>query len=194
MALDINTKTRVFLDRKAFTDAVGKATAQAMHQAGYVVRNYARNSMKMRKGPSAPGSPPHAHSKKRGKAGEKSTGRGPLLKKMLYSEYDLTAKTMVIGPTKLPGSKFRVPQLQEFGGHTVRKTKIIIPSTRKPSTPAQREAYNLAIRAGKRQAPVKAKVQYKKEHVVLPARPYMRPTLTATMPKFPSLFANTVKN
>lgn len=193
MALDINTKTRVFLDRKAFTERVGKASAQAMYRAGYVVRNYARNSMKMRKGASAPGSPPHAHSKKRGKAGEKSTGRGPLLKKFLFSEYDLTTSSMVVGSTLLPGSKFRVPRLQEFGGHTVRKTKIIVPSTRKPSTPAQREAYNLAIRAGKRQAPVKAKVQYKLEHVVLPARPYMRPTLTAKMPEFPSLFANTFK-
>lgn len=187
MALDINTKTQVFMDRKAFRDAVGPATAKAMYRAGYVVRNYARKSMRPKKGPSPAGTPPHAHGKVKGK------GRGPLLKKFLFSEYDLVNKTMVIGPSFLPGSKFRVPHLQEFGGHTVRKTKIIAPSTRKPSTPAQRQAYNLAIRAGTRPAPLKVKAQYKLEHIVLPARPYMAPTLTATMPKFPSLYANTVK-
>ena len=183
MALDINTKTRVFLDKEAFTKAVGKATAQAMYQAGYVVRNYARKSMRPKKGPSPPGSPPHAHGKVKGR------GRGPLMKRMLYSEYDLTTKSMVIGPSFLPGSKFRVPELHEHGGTVNVKVRVPPPPRKTPLTQRQKAAYIAGVKSGR----IVPKRHYIEKTNVYPARPFMRPTLTATMPQFPSLFADTVK-
>jgi len=180
MALDINTKTRVFLDRKAVADAVGKAAAAAMYKAGYILRRSARQSMRRRKAASAPGTPPSAHS-------GKGYPRGPLLKKFLFSEFDLTTKSMVVGPTRLGNSD--APLLQEKGG-TIR-IKVIPPrKTGRKASPAQATAFKRKIKDG---SIVRMKAAVQEKSITLPARPYMRPALTREMPKFPSLYANTVK-
>jgi hypothetical protein len=183
VALDINTKTKAFLDRKAVQDAVGKGAAQALNQYGYVVRTHARKSMRPKKGPSAPGTPPHAHGKRKG------VGRGPLLKKFLFSEFDLTTKSMVIGPSLLLGSKFRVPELHEHGGSITKKVRVPPPPRTPPLTQRQKDAYAAGVKSG-RIVPKRHYIQVTKAY---PARPFMRPALAATMPQFPSLYANTVK-
>jgi hypothetical protein len=180
MALDINTKTRVFLDRKAVADAVGKANAVALGKAGMLLRRTARQSMRRRKKAAPPGQPPSAHS-------GKDFPRGPLLKKFLFAEFDLVTKSIVVGPTALPGSKSDVHRLLETG--SVKRIQLRPPKkVGRQASPLQSAAFKRKIKDGslKRVRPtITATVQ-------IPARPYMRPALAKDAPQFPSLFANTV--
>lgn len=181
MALDINTKTRVFMDRKEFEQAVGKGAAVAMRRAGMLVRRTSRQSMRRRKKPSAPGQPPSAHS-------GKGYPRGPLLKNFLFSEFDLTTKSVVIGPTLLAGAKSGVPELLEKG--LVTRIHILPPKkVGRQATPMQAAAFKRKIKDGS----LKRIRKTVEKSIKIPARPYMLPALVKDAPTFPSLYQNTVK-
>jgi hypothetical protein len=105
ISLDFKAATAGFFDRKAVTSAVDKATRRVLSKFGAFVRTRARTSMRRRKGVSAPGDPPHAH-----------TG---LIKRFLFFSYDRERKSVVIGPAKLNRvvSSTALPAL-EYGGRT----------------------------------------------------------------------------
>lgn len=103
MAGEVDRFKNGFFDRKAVIAIIGQAAASGMMRTGGYVRKVSRNSMKKKKGPSAPGSPPHVHS------GE--------LKKLLYFAFDYGTKSMVIGPVGFKGSD--VPRVLEFGGRGI---------------------------------------------------------------------------
>ncbi len=96
---------KVFFDRKVVTDALDKASREALKSAGALVMTIARRSMKSggkkRRIKSRPGEPPRTH-----------VG---LVKRMLYFAYDRGSRSVVIGPQKLniPND---VPNVLEFGG------------------------------------------------------------------------------
>jgi hypothetical protein len=180
MALDINTKTRVFLDREAVAKAVGKENAKTLGRMGAFVRRTQRQSMRRRMKPSAPGTPPSAHS------GPKFP-RGPLLKKFIFSEFDLTTNSVVIGPTKLGRSD--APSKQEHGGSI--RIKVLPPKkTGRKATPLQSATFKRKLKDGSIVRPAQ---QSRVVAANLPARPSARPALAKELPKFPSLYANTVK-
>lgn len=179
MALDINTKTRVFLDRKAVADAVGKANAGILLRAGMLVRRSARQSMRRRKKASTPGTPPSAHS-------GPDYPKGPLLKELMRAEFDLSTKSLVVGPKGKQG--LAAPSLQEFGG--VIRSRVLPPKKNgRATSPAQKAAFKRKIKDGSIQ---RTKTALVTKTISLPARPYMRPALAKEAPKFPSLYANTV--
>lgn len=99
------TVKNLFFDRASVQRAVGPANAKALSKAGAFVRRRARSSMRRRKGPSAPGQPPSAHSR----------DAVASLKTILFA-YDQRAMSVVIGPVLLNGSQGSVPALHEFGG------------------------------------------------------------------------------
>lgn len=181
MALDINTKTRVFMDTKAFKKAVGNGKAEGMRRAGMLVRRTARQSMRYRKKASEPDNPPSAH---RGK----NFPRGPLLKKFLFSEFDLTTKSVVIGPTLLPGSNSDVPELLEKG--LVTRIHLLPPKkVGRQATPLQAAAFKRKIKDGS----LKRIRKTVEKTIKIAARPYMAPALAKDAPTFPSLFRSTIK-
>ena len=96
---------RMFFDTKLVEREVGKLNAKALGRAGAFVRRVARSSMRRRKGSSAIGSPPNAHSKSKIKT----------LKNILFA-YDKENMSVVIGPTKLTSRYGSVPAAHEFGG------------------------------------------------------------------------------
>jgi len=101
---------KMFFDRKAVQDQIGKKNAKALSKAGAFVQRRARSSLRRRKGISSPGSPPSVH----------STDRVATLKNILFA-YDQRTQSVVIGPLLLNGSAGSVPALHEFGGRvTVR--------------------------------------------------------------------------
>lgn len=92
--------TAMFLDRPAVMQAVERGRLTALRRAGALVRLSSQHSMRRRRGPSPPGSPPHAH------AG--------LLRQMIYYAYDPATRSVVVGPLRFARSD--VPRVLEHGG------------------------------------------------------------------------------
>jgi len=86
--------------------AVDKATYKVLVRFGQYVRKVARHSIRARKGPSAPGQPPHSQ-----------TG---LLKSFIYYGFNPAQRSVVVGPARIQGAQsygpMTVPELLEKGG------------------------------------------------------------------------------
>lgn len=93
---------RYFLDRKGVLQRVKKRRRLAMMRVGAFIRTTARRSMRVRKGPSAPGTPPSAHLRH--------------LKDGVFFTYDANSDTVVCGPVKAPALGYDVPGVLEAGG------------------------------------------------------------------------------
>ena len=102
--------TRLFFDRKAVTDRVGRATKRVLSRFGAYVRQTARRSIRKRKAVSQPGQPPSSH-----------TG---LLKRFIFFGYDTGRQSVVMGPARLTGgNRGEAPPLLEYGGRTRRRDR-----------------------------------------------------------------------
>ena len=100
--------TRLFFDRKAVTNRVGRATKRVLSRFGAYVRQTARRSIRKRKAVSLPGQPPSSH-------------KG-LLKRFIFFGYDPGRQSVVIGPARLAGrNRGEAPPLLEYGGTTTLK-------------------------------------------------------------------------
>ncbi len=93
----------MFFDRQAVLSATDRATRKVLSKFGAFVRTTARHSIRRRKKPAPPGSPPSSH-----------VG---LLKKLIYFGYDADRQSVVIGPTPLRAVA-EAPPLLEYGGTT----------------------------------------------------------------------------
>jgi len=93
-----------FFDRDKVLRAVKKATRRALIRSGFFVRRVAQRSMKKTRGPSAPGSPPHAHE-----------GH---LRRFIFFAYDRPINDVVVGPVAFRRrfGGMTLPELMEFGG------------------------------------------------------------------------------
>lgn len=100
--IDLRIK-QLFFDRKVVIDAVDKAKRAVLSKAAAFIRTAAQSSIRKRKRPAPPGSPPSSH-----------TG---LLKKILFG-WDRESNSAVVGPVRLnkPGM---APQALEHGGKSL---------------------------------------------------------------------------
>ena len=107
-------KKQFFFDRKIVIDAVGRASAKNLSQAGSFIRRSARSSLRRRKKVSSPGEPPSVHTQDR-----------VATLKNIWFVFDPAQRSVVIGPLKLNGSRLEgsnrqtVPSLHERGGAAV---------------------------------------------------------------------------
>jgi hypothetical protein len=108
--MDVLKIKHLFFDRQRVINSVDAATRNVLSKFGAFVRTTAKRSIRKKKGPSAPGSPPNSH-----------VG---LLKKFIFFSYEPTAKNVVIGPvllsSKKSGGSNTVPGILEYGGRTER--------------------------------------------------------------------------
>jgi len=88
----------LYFDQKRVTDAVSKAQRKVLARFGAYVRQTARSSIRKRKRPSEPGSPPSSH-----------TG---LLKRTIFFVYEPQRESLIIGPTLL-GKGTDAPRLTD---------------------------------------------------------------------------------
>jgi hypothetical protein len=103
----IDLKVRqFFFDRQAVLSKVDAATRRVLSKFGAFVRRAAKSSIRSRKKPSAPGTPPSSH-----------TG---LLKRLIFFGYDPGRRSVVIGPAPLR-STVEAPPLLEYGGRARRR-------------------------------------------------------------------------
>ena len=123
-------------------DAAKKAL---IRQAAYI-RRVARSSMQKADKPSAPGKPPHAHD-------------NPLIRKLLYFDYDDSTGSVVVGPISgRRRSEQTVPELMEYGGTVQRPGQnartypprpYMQPAFEKSSTPTMMSKFWLQAFEGK---------------------------------------------
>ena len=96
---------QLFFDRQAVISRVDPATRKVLSKFGAFVRRTAKGSIRNRRKPAPPGSPPSSH-----------TG---LLKKFIFFGYDPQRESVVIGPTRLDRrGQGEAPSLLEYGGQT----------------------------------------------------------------------------
>ena len=96
---------QLFFDRPAVTSRVDPATRKVLSKFGAFVRRTARSSIRKRKKPSPPGSPPSSHI--------------GLLKKFIFFGYEPAKRSVVIGPVRLSQKgRGEAPHLLEYGGST----------------------------------------------------------------------------
>lgn len=181
-----------FFNRRAVIDAIGEKQAERLAIAGDYVKEAARRSMRYRKKPSLPGTPPSANAEDQSKA---------LLRKHLYFAFDAGRKTIVVGPAKLGQS--RVASLHEHGGkhqRVRRKPKQVgqsgpvrliapglfnneITAKKKYIKWAQADVDELVVYARlrtPRQAAKSTQIEemlYSKLDQTFPPRPFMKPTI-----------------
>jgi hypothetical protein len=108
LRFNLNQAKGMFFDRPAITNAMSKATRQALSKFGSFVRTRARTSIRKRKRASDPGQPPSSH-----------TG---LLRRNIFFGYDRQRESVVIGPTKLNAAgrgSPTIPAVIEEGGRAV---------------------------------------------------------------------------
>jgi hypothetical protein len=168
-----NVSLDMFFDRRKVTGPVDKATRGVLSKAGAFVRTAARHSIRTRKGTSPPGSPPYSH-----------TG---VLKRFLFFGYDPARRTVVVGPMATNQVFFgkdrrpvrgTVPEVLEYGG------KITILEVERGGTWLRADLRSRRRLAGR-------PMRYRTANIA--ARPYMGPAMKQELPKFPSLWANSVK-
>jgi len=95
--------TKLFFDKKAVRDKVDAGTRRVLSKFGAFVRRTARSSIRKRKKPSSPGSPPSSHI--------------GLLKKLIFFGYEPAKRSVVIGPARLSQKgRGEAPHLLEYGG------------------------------------------------------------------------------
>lgn len=166
---------RFFFDRAEVLARADAARLKALSKFGAFVRRKAISSIRPKKGPSPPGSPPHTHtyyhSKKQAGPTGKPRKRYFFRDSILFS-YDpgRYGGGVVVGPFKFNSSPAdpTVPHLHEFGGQARlrdwRPVRVWVAGERHTRW---RKVYRTA--------------RY-------PARPYMLPALLAELPKFVHLF------
>lgn len=110
IGMDFKSAKAVFFDRQAVISKVDAASRKVLSKFGAFVQRSAKSSIRKRKKPAPPGSPPSSH-----------TG---LLKKFIFFGYDTDAESVVIGPTRLnQKGRGEAPPLLEYGGKTTLKRR-----------------------------------------------------------------------
>lgn len=191
--------TDYFFDRKAVIDDIGRRAATVLNRFGGRVKIFDKRSQRKRNGPSAPGSPPHAHKR-------------PLLRDKTYHFYDKVNRSVVVGPAKLPGAKRDAPRALEHGdGPRVLNSKrrnlgigdggifaIDVKKTKTVKAVYDKKGKKRYVRFAKlrtermvRHAMKLEEIIYGSLYVRVKARPHTHPALNRLLPSLPSLWRGT---
>jgi len=120
---------KAFFNQTLIGTFLDKKTFRVLNRFGATVRKTAQFSMRNKKGPSKPGTPPNAHVK--------------TLKRLLFYSLDKESKKVIIGPVKISSSqKVSIPNLHEYGGTISRLNKGKKETVRYPARPYMRPAFS----------------------------------------------------
>lgn len=162
-----------FFDRARVQAALDKANVKNLSRAGAFVRTRARSSLRRRKKASAVGTPPSVHS-----------NDNVATLKAIYFVYDPISEGVIVGPVRLNQKHFlgpqimsgTVPRIHEKGGTVGFREKKV---------------GKRWMAAGKRHPRPGQPIRVRQ--ATYPPRPTMGPALVAESPKFPGLWANSVR-
>lgn len=188
IGFNFGTAKSLFFDRQVVLDSMDKAERKVLSKFGAFVRKRARTSIRKRKKPSAPGTPPSSHV-------------GSLRRGILFA-FEPEQHTVVIGPLFFPkGTGKRtgviqrshtVPEILEYGGTLVKIRKVFTPTGpgKKAKSALQAAAYLRKLKAG--EIPDNRPFVLKEEVANYPARPYMGPAFEAELPGVERLWQDAV--
>jgi hypothetical protein len=184
--------TQYFFDRDLVRRSMDAVSLEAMSRAGNSIKVIAQRSMRYRKGPSSPGTPPSSHKVEDRQAAPAANGKpkkkAGLLRRALFSAYDPRSKQHLIGPEGK--GKATVPKLLEEGGTTVVTQIVPRTPTGRPMTLAAKAAYRRLALAGRVATSPLARTRRTANY---PARPYMKPALKIEMTRYPKRWAGRLK-
>lgn len=165
---------KMFFDRPAIKNAMGKAKLKFLSKAGAFVMRRARQSIRSSKKISAPGQPPRAHGQKR-------------LKRNIFFAFDRAAEITLVGPLFLnqidrnkdgKPTQGTVPNVLEYGG-TIRILEVLRNGQwRRVDQRSTRHIAGLPTRL---------------RTVRISPRPFMQPALAKESINFPAMMAGTFK-
>ncbi len=163
-----------FFDDPKVIARVEKSRLRALSRFGAFVRTSARTSMRRRRNPSPPGTPPSVQSR----------DSYATLRNILFA-YDAATDSVIVGPILLASTRrnrrFTVPELHEKGGSVAGDGRLV-----EVRTPAGRDARGRRIPAGTRKVRLDGRLKY-------PKRPFMVPALERVSPKFADQFAGNLE-
>lgn len=168
IGLSLHQAKATFFDRELVMRRMHAATRKALSRFGAYVRQRARSSIRKRKRPSAPGSPPSSH-----------TG---ILKQFILFAYEPEKRSVVVGPAKTNQVFFAgdgqpvqgtVPGILEQGGEVRILEVYKWGQWRRMDLRSRRRANDLPTRL---------------RTVRIEARPYMQPAFDAELPRGLQLF------
>jgi hypothetical protein len=156
---------RRFFDKPAVTNALDKATLDALSRSGAFVRRTAKGLIRNRKRSSKPGQPP--------------SNRTGFLREFIYFAYDDKRQAVVVGPARLNGRAARnlAGRTLEFGGPVVFKEHFV-------ADDAGKVFWTVNVANNKHLG------QTRTSTATIQPRPYMMPALMENLPKIPAQFAN----
>lgn len=102
--MEIGQVKGLFFDTEKVLRATDKAERRVLSKFGAYVRRGARSSIRKRRAPSPPGTPPSSH-----------TG---VLKRFIFFAYEPERRTVVIGPARLNQKTGDAPPALEYGGQS----------------------------------------------------------------------------
>jgi hypothetical protein len=105
LQLGFNKMKTMFFDRANVQSKIDAPTRKVLSKFGAFVRRRARQSIRKRRGTSAPFHSPFSH-------------RGTL-KKFLFFGYDSNRRSVVIGPVRVTGKSGKAPSTLEHGGRVM---------------------------------------------------------------------------
>lgn len=174
-----------FFDREAIQKAVERGNLRALSKAGAFIRTRARSSLRRRKKPSAPGSPPSVHSR----------DSFATLKNILFG-LEPQRQAVIIGPVALRGSSGNaatapvsgtVPNVLEFGGAIAVSEQQVTYHDHGQKVVQWVQANPRRRRLGKRDLP------RRRRRVRVEERPFMGPALEAEAQHIPDAWAGSVR-
>lgn len=165
----------MFFDRAGVIKATEERERRVLSQIGAFVRRSARTSLRKRRKPSDPGSPPSVR-----------TSDARVTLRNIQFSYEPRRQSVVIGPVMFnqvnmsttTRSNIPVPELHEFGGSVeILESRFRLRDGRR--TAWRRRDLRRSVREG---------VEYRRRRAVYQPRPFMRPALDANASKIMELF------
>lgn len=178
----IRPKVRFTFDRSIIKTRWPRFNRDPLMHAGNLVMKIARGSIRRRKGPSAPGSPPHSHAntpdsrygKKRvGRKGRTVNRTAPF--KQIFSVPYRFGTSVIVGMVGYTRTAIPVPGLQEHSGIARRKVFTNLGQQRKKNGQWGRN-----------------RIQFAPKMVRYPKRPFMEPALMRARQRLPRLWFNSL--
>jgi len=219
MSIAFNITAGMFFDRPLVKAALDRTTRQALGKAGATIRTFARRSMRYTTSEREQARLVEAGKRKRIKAPDSAPPGSPpraikphpWIRKFLFYGYEASTTSVVVGPTRLPGTRINVPALNEFGGSaTIRNPRRRI---RRVGGAGEVRVGGLAGRTARKVRDVHGRpvmvtfarlrtgVQAARanrlnaelfgpavRHLFYPSRPFMAPALSAVLPSTPALW------
>lgn len=176
---------RSFFDADRVLKSMDRATARIFSNHGARTRTRARTSIRYRKDPAPPGSPPSAHKtvtrlKTNRKGVTKRQGSSPL-RDLYFFAYDAGEKSVVIGPVVFPSARRKgTPERLEYGGTVAGKRRAPVAGV--PDFDRRGQPIPLAVRTRL----VPATLRYE-------PRPSAHPAQEAELPKTLAMFRDSLR-